>query len=273
MAGIDNAPSILSNSDFSGQFKVSSEGWRETLPRQAGERTYETTIRALNAQVNSIPAIDLPSFDPVAGVYRIFQSEPLDLTVRPVQEITLSDAIIVGKSSTPSQLTIEHTRLAASAPGMWAHAPAESMLTHSSPTLRRIQSTPILWIGVVASGPSLLVCSLIIAHAGGTHHPRRRELRKAWKRSRSLARQGRHAQAWRIYLGAALSINENAVTSMDAYQLPICKDDASIIAACISTQEQNSYQGDAHQSDHKDRFKSEFLNIIHKQIKVQGAWS
>jgi len=268
MIGIKHAPPLSKSTDFVGQFKISSEGWREVRPRQPGRRVYETTIRATNDQVTQIPPIKIPSFHPASGQYRIYQSDPIDLIVHPVQEITLSDAIITDQSprSTPIVAGVERTELSRAMPGLWAHRSASAMLNESHFSLSRSLNDP-LWLSVIATGPSLFALSFVVVLARRSSSPQARRLRSAWRASKPLDRRGEHAQALRIYISNVLEINTDSITADDAYKLAVCDDDAKLIAQCISLKEKTQYDPSAPATDEQSDFQAPNLKNIHSQVK------
>ncbi|MBL4698915.1 MAG: BatD family protein [Phycisphaerales bacterium] len=267
MTGIDQAPSLSKSTDFVGQFKISSEGWREVRPRQPGRRVYETTIRATNDQVTQIPPIKVPSFHPASGQYRIYQSAPIELDVHPVQEITLSDAIITDQPRfTPSPESIERTELSRAMPGLWAHRSASAMLSESHFSLSKSLRDP-LWITVLATGPSLFALSFVVFVARRSSDPQAQRLRIAWRASKPLARRGEHTQALRVYISNILEINTDSITADDAYKLAVCDNDAKLIAQCISQDEKTQYDQSTHINEEQSDCQAPNLKNIHSQIK------
>lgn len=267
MIGVEDAPNLSRNDQFADDFKLSSEGWREVLPRQSGNRTYETTIRALHDGVRQIPPIELPSFNTTTGQYKIYRSNPIDLSVTSVQEITLSDAIVTGgTNSEPSRPSVERIELTRAAPGLWAHGQAEEMLDDPGFSITGAFRNPI-WITVIASGPTLFALSLVVFVSRGFSDPHSQQLRNAWRRCRLLDRTGQHAEALRVYLAAALDINEEAITADDASKLPIEAADAQAIAACLQNDEQGDFAGNLGSEVDQDKFDSGLLARIHARVK------
>ncbi len=268
MVGVDEAPDLSNDPRFTDRFKISSDGWRELRPRQRGQRVYETTIRALNEHIDQIPPIELPSFNPTTESYRIYKSNPIDLIVHPVQELTLSDAIITGDTAarTPQPQAVERTELTNAMPGLWAHDTADDILAQDGFSIVETIRHPG-WIAVIASGPALFSFSLIIVVARGASDPQGRALQSAWKRSRSLARQGKHAQAFRAYLAGILEINEDAVVAEDARRLPIDKADADRIAELIADEEHEYDAEHNHRAPPTSDLPQGLLKGVHTQVK------
>jgi len=265
MVGVENAPDIDQDPEFETGFKVSSEGWREILPRQNGQRTYETTIRALNDSVDEIPAITLPSFNPATGAYRIYKTQPIPLVVNPVDEVTLSDAIVSGSSATiPKTPSPERTDLTRAMPGLWAHGSVDELLDKPGFSIGKAINDP-LWIGIVGSGPTLFVLSLVFSAARRRSDPQSRVLRKSWRRSKALEREGHHAQAMSVYLAGVLGINEKAIVADDAQRLPINDQDAKAVAECLLQSEYEEY-GTTPGTSPRSNNHPGLLQKIHSQI-------
>lgn len=274
MVGIDDAPNLATDPQFTRNFKVSSEGWRETLPRRSGRRLYETTIRALHEHVDEIPSIRLHSFNPVGSTYEVFKSDAIPISVNPVEEITLSDAVVGSNSADPtrSSPSVEHSELTPAMPGLWAHGSVDELLTE--PGL--LKPSPFghpLMIGLAASGPVAFAISLVFATARGSRNPRRKALHKAWKQSQSLDRQGKHAQALRVYIAAALRVNTDALTAQDVAQLPLHEDDANTITSCLIADECDGFFGKGQSIAGDYVHRPELLRDVHQQIVNAGEWS
>jgi len=277
MVGIDDAPDLQADPRFTDQFKVSSEGWREVLPRKSGKRVYETTIRAVDEHVTQIPPIKLPSFHPTTHAYKVYESNPIDLVVNPVQEITLSDAIVTGSEHSPQPLPeqVDRTELTRAMPGLWAHDSAQALLDSPAFSVRDALKNPV-WIAAVGSGPAVFAFSLLFVGARRTADPQARALRKALRQSQSLLHRGGHARAMRVYLASALDINEDAVVAEDAHRLPINKEDADSIARLLAQDEQGGYLGNDQtpKGDQAERavhaVRAHLLKDVHSQ--VLRAW-
>ncbi len=274
MVGIDDAPNISQDTEFTQSFKVSSEGWRETLPRRSGQRLYETTVRALHEHVDEIPAIELHAFNPMNGSYEVFKSQPITISVKPVEEITLADAVI-GSESAQSRAApsgIEHAELTQAVPGLWAHGSVDDLLTEPRFSLESAFENPLM-IGLAASGPSLFAISLLIGTVRSSNANRKRILCKAWKQSKSLDRQGHHSQGLRVYIGAALGINSESVTAQDVARLPLNDEDTRSITSCLHTCESDGYIGQGHTRGTHSSLRPHLLRDLHRQIVATGEWS
>lgn len=275
MVGVDNAPSISTDPRFTDRFKIASEGWREVLPRQDGQRVYGITIRALDASVDQIPSIRLPSFSPASGSYKVFESQPIEIAVNPVQEVTLSDAIVTGGSSTtgpasPPRREVERTELTRAMPGLWAHGSVDDLLDQHGFDLGQTLSRPV-WIVAVGSGPALFALALVFIAVRRSSDARTRAIRKAYRHARLLDKQGDHARALRVYLSAALGINERAVTADDARQLPIDNETGDSLRAQLNIQERRGYLDRPDDTNASHAGVIELLRRIHKQVLHAGG--
>ncbi len=269
MVGIEDAPDLSADPRFSDRFKIDSSGWREQLPRERGQRVYQTTIRAVNDQVDQIPPIRLPSFSPEIGDYKVFESAPIELAVNPVQEVTLSDAVVSSGSApsrTPRQSEgIERVPLTRAMPGLWAHGSAEDMLEQHGFDLGRTVRQPV-WIAALASGPTLFALALGVTLVRRSGDARTRALRKAYSRARWLGRHGQHALALRVYLAAALGIDERAVTASDAGQLPIDEETADSLSGELTRNERSGYVEGPETNTHTGAGIIQLLHQIHRQV-------
>ncbi|MCA9304583.1 MAG: BatD family protein [Phycisphaerales bacterium] len=218
MQGIRTGPLIESDPAFASGFKVGSEGWREDLPRKPGQRVFRTTVRAIDADVTEIPAIKLPSFDPETGSYRVFASQPIPLRVRAVREVTIADAI--GSIDPVKSDTATEPTHSANTPGVWAHGDLDSMLARDGFDLNK-QARSAVWIGSIATGPMLALIALIGVRRRERLHPNTIALRRGWTRAKRLDRQGQHAEALRVYLGAATGCSDDAFSAADLESLEL----------------------------------------------------
>ncbi len=71
-------------------FKVPTE--ISTPEVEEGVKTFVQTIRARRADVEAIPGIELPHFDPERGKYVVARSEPISIEVEPTSQVTLDGA-------------------------------------------------------------------------------------------------------------------------------------------------------------------------------------
>jgi hypothetical protein len=83
-------PPLTNQKNLVKNFKIPSE--RATAETRGNAKIFTQTIRALNADVNRIPPIELPYFDTKTGTYKIAETEPIPLTVKETRMITAMDA-------------------------------------------------------------------------------------------------------------------------------------------------------------------------------------
>lgn len=272
MAGITDAPKLSQIPLFNEQFKASSDGWRETLPRLGGKRLYTTTIRALHADVDQIPSIHLVSFDPDTHSYQILKSQPIDIVVNAVQETTLSDAIITGQvsPSSPSKSN-GHIELTRSMPGLWAHGSIEEQLAQLD-QFRYNQTDIGQWFAIGATGPAFFALSCVWVRARNTNNLRAKELRIRWRRCRKLNRNGKHHDALAQYISVVLQIDIDAVTARDALKLGVDSETANAVESYMQSYEGDAFSGDHATSKSTGSDCSQMLDQIHRQVKQSGGW-
>ncbi|MBN1674406.1 MAG: BatD family protein [Kiritimatiellae bacterium] len=71
-------------------FKIPTEMADGTI--EGNRKVFTQTIRAMDARVREVPAIDLPYFDTEAGEYRVARTQPVPLTVHETKVVTARDA-------------------------------------------------------------------------------------------------------------------------------------------------------------------------------------
>ena len=59
---------------------------------EGGAKMFTQTIRALHDEVERIPPIELPYFDPEAQAFRVARTDPIPITVEPTRVVTAGDA-------------------------------------------------------------------------------------------------------------------------------------------------------------------------------------
>jgi BatD DUF11 like domain len=267
MLGVDDAPNLSGIPSFAQHFKVSSEGWREKRPRKAGKRIFQTTIRALDDSIDQIPAIGFPSFNPATGSFRINKSSPIDIVVNPVEELTLEDAVITGGGNArPAESSVERSELSSAHPGLWAHGTVDQVL--EKPGFSFESALKPIWIGAVASGPAIFAFSLLIGLIRDTRASAAGALRMAYRRSRFLDRKGLHAKAVRMYIAAALGINEDAIVAGDASRLPIDEDTVRAAGLCLAGSEWDVFAGSTQMNTTNEQDRPNLLRDIHTQLRA-----
>jgi hypothetical protein len=217
MTGVQSAPDLNLFPEFSEQFKIDSDGWREIMPRRNGVRIYETTLRALSDSVSEIPPIKLASFEPTRGEYEIYKSDSIPLEVAAVKEVTLADALVSNSRegpSTPTRPAVEHIALSPAAPGLWAHGTPNEMRQQQGFDLATTIQQPV-WIATIATPPLTYLSVVLIAGYRRRRDPELLRVRRAYRNAQS--RSG--VDALRAYLSGVLNIDQEAVVASDAMQL------------------------------------------------------
>ena len=91
-------PSILKMPDMS---RLSTFNRNFSIPRQKSSgsydkkiKTFTQTLRPLRTDVNAIPPVRIPYFDPTTGTYNVAQSTEIAITVKPAGRVTAFQAIL-----------------------------------------------------------------------------------------------------------------------------------------------------------------------------------
>lgn len=221
-------------------FRISPDGWKEVEYGRDGQRLYTITIRATNDDIDEIPAIKLPAFNPDAGEFEIFASRPIPLDVRPVRSVTLSDAITSGPVST-NDTANTRSELVRNPSLLWAHPDAASIQNSSSRfTLAETAKNPV-WIGIFAAIIGLPIISYIFMRVYRSRDPKEAELRAAWKLASKLHKMGQHAEALRVYAGAIAGIDPDSLTDADLKRLNASDEIIKRSSALLGESESASY--------------------------------
>lgn len=208
----------LSGIDGFSRFRLSSEGWREELPRENGRRVFGTTIRALSDEVSQIPPVVIHTFDPVSGRFERVASAPIQIEVRAVREATLADALMspgAGNGQSGARSVIGPGE-----PTFWA-APSPAAVLNARPfdPWEAVRNPGV--VAVVASGPGAVLVSGAFVLAA------RRRARPAVARDRALKRaehtavRSGPAAGARAAAAAVLGCEVEAVTATDLRRLPV----------------------------------------------------
>jgi hypothetical protein len=217
MTGVQNAPPLNDLPAFTTGFKVDSSGWREDLPRRDGTRIYRTTIRALSDAVDQIPSIEIPSFNPQLGTYRVYTSKPIPLEVTAVNEVTLADAIVSGNDQSqlaPQRREVERIELTTAAPGLWAHSSVAEQDSNRHFDVIQTLQTPA-WIAGISAPPATFLAFLLVARY---RQNRNMDLVKATQALRA-SKKAKGVEALRVYVSRVLDIDLDAFTAADTSQL------------------------------------------------------
>lgn len=92
LARVDN-PALDGIIAFARSFKVSPEGWASESSPDGNPKKSSISIRVTDTGVTSIPALELPYFDPERAEYRTARSDPIPLKVRPTKVVTSADGV------------------------------------------------------------------------------------------------------------------------------------------------------------------------------------
>lgn len=90
-------PDLTQQADLAQAFKVSGD---EPGIVKNGTKHFQRTLRANQAGINAIPAIEIPFFNTASGRYEVARSQPIPLQVRAARLVTASD--LQGEESTPA---------------------------------------------------------------------------------------------------------------------------------------------------------------------------
>lgn len=95
------APELAGREGFAGRFRVRRVDepavYRETRTRR--QKTFEYVLRALDAGVDEVPAVELAYFDAEAGGYRVARSEAIPLEVEAGERVTVRDPVEAERGS------------------------------------------------------------------------------------------------------------------------------------------------------------------------------
>lgn len=232
-------PDLTRQAGLLESFKVESTGWQES-GSPVGGRTFTITLRARNADVDSIPAIELPYFDPETGRYAVALSRPIPLEVRPTREVTLADAIVApADAAGPVEYRpgLENAR-----PSLLANVHGPSLLVNDSTEVTSHVSRPLLGAILVLPVASCVAAAIIAFVRRPDVRAWRRRSGAAFRARRRLARAGSDpaliSRALRFYIGDRLDHSGEALTDADCRRLLAPADGsaaeelASILQAC-----------------------------------------
>lgn len=189
---------------------------------QDNKKIFTQTLRAQDASVKEIPAIELPYFDTQSGQYALARSEPIPLKIHPTKVVTAQDA--EGRRE-----RVLKTELEIWAEGIAHNYEDSSVLQHEQYGIEALLQNR-LWRGAVLLP---LACYLILLTT--TLYVRRRNLNPEARRARKAYGKLRAEltkvsggkqdylqicsgvlEALRVYLGSKLRIPSASMTYRDA---------------------------------------------------------
>lgn len=233
MTGAESLDALTHSPGFEA-FRVSSDGWREQQPREAGRRVFTTTVRALSDEVEAVPTVRVSSFDPEAGEYRVLMSEPIPLDVRAVREATLADAQVApGSAAGPARAAPSPEPIGPGDPAFWA-----------APTLAEIDAASgfRFWswlrdpwvVAALATGPGAVLAAGVFVLAMRRRAKPRARRDRALRRAEHLVVRSGPAAGARAAGAAVLGCEPEAVTTVDLRRLPV---EAAVVASLCAALE------------------------------------
>ncbi len=218
-------PDLSAQAGFTTGFKLASEGWTQANPSAPGERAFTTTIRARDASVTSIPAIQIPYFDPERGEYRRATSAPIPVSIKPTTEVTAADAVVAASPSPagPRLAPLERLPLGNGPAGIVEGGRGPGLLAVDQPDAIGWVTSPA---GIaIMGGPIAVFLGATIWRPAGRawSHPRRRSLARAERSMRRAASAESPADAIgaavRTYVGEQFGRHADALTARDCASL------------------------------------------------------
>lgn len=213
-------PDLARQAAFTDNFKIESTGWKET-GAPVGGRTFALTIRATTSEIDRIPAIEFPYFDPESGLYATAMSREIPLEVEATRQVTLDDAVMApAEAGGPIDF---RPSLEDAQPGLLANATGPALLVNET-TDPTGHVPPAILIALLA-GPVALCAGVAILT--WTRQPAFR----AWRRrSGAAARAQRRIRqagtdsaaislAIRRYVGDRFDYTGEALTDADCRRL------------------------------------------------------
>lgn len=227
MTGAESLDALTHSPGFEA-FRISSEGWREQQPREAGRRVFTTTVRALSDEVEAVPPVRVSSFDPEAGEYVMLASEPIPLDVRAVREATLADAQMApGSAARPGRAAGPASEpIGPGDPAFWA-APTLAEIDAAS-GFRFWSRVREPWVvAALATGPGAVLAAGVLVLATRRRAEPRAQRDRALRRAEHLVVRSGLAAGVRAAGAAVLGCEPEALTTMDLRRLPV---EAGVVA-------------------------------------------
>ncbi len=268
LSGAD-APDLAADPDIAERFKPSADGWERTGQDRAGARSFETTIRARTEDVDAIPPIRLPYFDPVSGEYRYAMTDEVPLEVRRTRRVTAADAIMApGRAAPPSS-----RRLKRAGDGVWA------LQTDPARLLASDGIDPLAWgaspvvVTVLVAPPAAYALATIVVLARRRSDPEARRRRRAVARGMGLVARGRASEGIRSWASGVTGMSEQAVTAADVRALGADGDeDAKRLADALLTGERSRYgEGEAENGAAEATDLRAAMNRLRTRTRAKGV--
>lgn len=252
MRGLTNAPDLAQQPEFAGAFKLSPEGWRYDPSGGTGRRRFTTTIRAARDDLDAIPPIELPFFDPQTRTYRTAKSAPIPIDVRATREVTAADALVAPAAETnadanPLAIPAAAERLTNARPGLWAVQTGPAVLAHQRfDALAALRAPAFL---AAAASPVVIYAGVAITLARRrAHDPTLARRRAALARATATLRRRGPAPAIRQYLADIFDRPAEALTPADCEALlgHTPTTDTQPLAELLARAEADRYGGPIH---------------------------
>lgn len=230
-------PALDDLGEFRGAFKASAEGWVAESAPESNPRQMSISIRATDANVASIPSLQLPYFDPERGEYRIAKSDPIPLNVRATRVVTTADGVGGGlRGPGPGG-----PPLAQSASGLLANSLSDDALRDEVWSPDDTATSP-LGIAILAAPIAAFAGTAWIVRRGALARSPRRSLRIEGKRAAAALKQASEAaavgDALQRFAGAVLGrepatlASEEATTGIGELWPALGHDLARLLRAC-----------------------------------------
>jgi len=145
-------PDLAAIDAFTENFRLSDDV--PEIDRDAGSMTLTTVVRAADDDVERLPSIEIPYFDPNRKRYEIARSAPISLEVRPTQVVTLGDA--VGDVGPAAGAEIEEQR-----GGLAANFTTDEALVNQAVDWDETIRSPVT-IGLAAGPPAVYLAAAAV---------------------------------------------------------------------------------------------------------------
>ncbi|MEZ6243604.1 MAG: BatD family protein [Phycisphaerales bacterium] len=240
--GAVDAPDLATDPEIAERFKPSADGWQRQPQDTIGVRTFDTTIRARTADVDAIPPIRLPYFDPVSGQYKYAQTDPIPLEVQRTRRVTAADAIMAPGRASPTS----SRRLERADGGVWAlQTDPDLLLAQSAPDLGAWVTRPAV-VTLLATPPAAYLAASVVVFARRRSDPARGRRRRALRRSRALLAQGQAPESVRAWASGVTGLEADSITAADVRALgdDDTRDDAALLANVLMGGERARFGAD-----------------------------